>query len=225
MAAAKGSKAQRAYTSIRERIASQELRPGDRLVLAGLADELEMSVVPVREAIRKLEAEGVVVFETNVGARVARINRERYLNTMQALAIVEGAATALSAPHLGSGRLEAARGFNAELEQLLGAFDGAEYVRLNQAFHEQLYRDCPNEELINHIEEEREKLAMVRDPDATFTAARARDSVQEHEHILQLIESGAPSFEIELAVREHRSATRDAALAHQAHQAEAEAAS
>jgi outer membrane cobalamin receptor len=63
-------------------------------VLAKIAEDLGVSVVPVREAIRRLEAEGLVKFERNVGATVAGIDPTEYLYTMQTLSIVEGAATA-----------------------------------------------------------------------------------------------------------------------------------
>ena len=77
--------------------------PGYRLVLAKIAEDLGVSVVPVREAIRRLEAEGLVKFERNVGATVSGIDPTEYLYTMQTLSIVEGAATALSAPLIDSG--------------------------------------------------------------------------------------------------------------------------
>ena len=54
------SKSQQAYRWVKERIANQEFTPGYRLVLGTIAGELDMSVVPVREAIRQLEAEGLV---------------------------------------------------------------------------------------------------------------------------------------------------------------------
>ncbi|MEL4441865.1 GntR family transcriptional regulator, partial [Shewanella algae] len=57
------SKSQQAYHWIKERIAAQEFTPGYRLVLGTIAGDLDMSVVPVREAIRQLEAEGLVTFE------------------------------------------------------------------------------------------------------------------------------------------------------------------
>ena len=94
------SKSQRAYQWIKERIARHEYTPGYRLVLGTIAGELDMSVVPVREAVRQLEAEGLVTFERNVGARVTLVDESEYVNTMQTLGIVEGAATALSAPLL-----------------------------------------------------------------------------------------------------------------------------
>ena len=92
------SKSQRAYRFLRERIDDGRYVPGYRLVLAQIASELDVSVVPVREAIRRLEAEGLVTFERNVGAQVALIKETEYLHTMQTLSLVEGAATALSAP-------------------------------------------------------------------------------------------------------------------------------
>ncbi|NUP75502.1 MAG: GntR family transcriptional regulator, partial [Sinomonas sp.] len=95
------SKSQLAYEWLHERIVSGSLAPGARLVLAQVAGELDVSVVPVREAVRRLEAEGLVTFEKNVGATVAGIDPVEYLYTMQTLSLVEGAATALSAPAVG----------------------------------------------------------------------------------------------------------------------------
>src|SRR5688500_10456065 len=85
------SKSQLAYDYLRDRIALHELSPGYRLVLQGIADELAMSVVPVREAIRRLEAEGLVTYERNVGARVAMVDEHGYVDALQARRLVEGA--------------------------------------------------------------------------------------------------------------------------------------
>ena len=105
-------KSEQAYRLIRERIESGRYVPGYRLVLAPIAAELGMSVVPVREAIRRLEAEELVTFETNVGAQVSLLKETEYLHTMQTLALVEGAATALAAPHVTGEQLERARAVN-----------------------------------------------------------------------------------------------------------------
>jgi DNA-binding GntR family transcriptional regulator len=59
-------------------------------VLGTIAGELGMSVVPVREAIRQLEAEGLVMFERNVGARVSMVDDTAYRFSMQSLSILEG---------------------------------------------------------------------------------------------------------------------------------------
>ena len=62
--------------------------PGYRLVLASIANDLDMSVVPVREAIRRLEAEGLVMVERNIGARVSMIDDSEYRHSMESLAIL-----------------------------------------------------------------------------------------------------------------------------------------
>jgi DNA-binding GntR family transcriptional regulator len=97
------SKSQLAYDWIKERITTGAYGSGYRLVLGAIAAELGISAVPVREAIRMLEAEGLVTFERNVGAQVAMVDEGEYVATMQVLSIVEGAATALSAPFGGAG--------------------------------------------------------------------------------------------------------------------------
>ena len=121
--AATRSKSQHAYHSLKERIAAEELTPGHRLVLASVANELGMSVVPVREAIRRLEAEGLVTFERNVGARVSMIDDSQYRHSMETLAILEGAATALAARHLTADDVRQARELNRRLVESLDDFD------------------------------------------------------------------------------------------------------
>jgi len=68
------SKHERAYAVIRQRILDGAYQPGHRLVIGTLAGELGISTVPVREAIRRLEAEGRVVYRHNAGARVTPVD-------------------------------------------------------------------------------------------------------------------------------------------------------
>ena len=68
------SKQERVYRTVRQRIVDGTLSPGSRLVADGLARELDVSPVPVREALRRLEAEGFVDYELNVGARVRTLD-------------------------------------------------------------------------------------------------------------------------------------------------------
>ncbi|HWE60713.1 MAG TPA: hydantoinase/oxoprolinase N-terminal domain-containing protein [Chloroflexota bacterium] len=74
------SKHERAYLLIRSRIGDGTYEPGERLVIDALAGELGISPVPVREAIRRLEAEGRVVYRHNAGARVAPGDARRGLH-------------------------------------------------------------------------------------------------------------------------------------------------
>lgn len=207
-----GSKSEVAYDWIRERIARHEYGPGYRLVLASIAAELDMSVVPVREAIRRLEAEHLVTFEKNVGARVSVVDEEAYVHTMQTLSLVEGYATRLAAPFVTEGDLAAASAINARMHALLDDFDAHLYTQLNQRFHAVLFDRCPNPHILDLVGRGWSRLAGLRDTSFALIPSRPRHSVEEHDHILDLIRTGTDADELELFTRNHRLRTLDAFL-------------
>lgn len=208
------SKSQQAYLVIKERITRHEYSPGCRLVLDRLASELDMSVVPVREAIRRLEAETLVTYEPNVGAHVSMVDDTQYRHSMEALSILEGAATALSAPLMTQEDIRKARGVNAQMSQTLDHFDPHTFTALNHQFHSMLFTRCPNPRLLDLVKAEWGRLGHLRDSTFSFVPGRACGSVQEHEQILRLIDGDAPPAEIESAARQHRAATLAAYLDH-----------
>ncbi|HWM35274.1 MAG TPA: GntR family transcriptional regulator [Pseudolysinimonas sp.] len=209
------SKSQQAYRWIKQRIDDGRFVPGYRLVLGAIAKELEVSVVPVREAIRLLEAEGLVTFERNVGAQVALLEETEYLNTMQTLALVEGAATALAAPAITPEQIVRARQINALMIECLEHFEPLRFTELNLEFHTVLFAECPNPHILDLVHRGWNRLKALRDSSFSFVPGRARQSVDEHEALLELLESGADPLDIELSARRHRLATLDAVLAHQ----------
>jgi len=209
------SKSQLAYHWIKQRIANGSYGSGYRLVLATIATELGVSAVPVREAIRMLEAEGLVTFERNVGAQVAMVDEAEYVTTMQVLSIVEGAATSLSAPFVSPGDLARARDINVQMTDTLAHFDPHRFTELNLAFHSVLFEGCPNAHLLDLVHRGWNRLAVLRDSTFSFVPGRAEESVREHEQLLELIARGAPAIELEFAARAHRMRTVEALLAYQ----------
>ncbi|MEL4319385.1 GntR family transcriptional regulator [Leifsonia sp. YIM 134122] len=209
------SKSQLAYRWVRERITNHEFTPGYRLVLGTIAGELNMSVVPVREAIRQLEAEGLVTFERNVGAHVSMVDDTQYRFSMQALSILEGTATALAARRLTADDVRRARQINELMIGRLDEFEPRAFTSLNQQFHSVLFAKCANPRMLELVESEWARLGHLRDSTFSFVPGRAQESVREHENILVLIETGAPLGEIEKMARRHRSATLDAYMIHE----------
>lgn len=208
------SKSEQAYRLVRSRIDSGQYVPGYRLVLAPIAGELGMSVVPVREAIRRLEAEQLVTFERNIGAQVALVKETEYLHTMQTLALVEGAATALAAPQVTAEQIQRARDINETMRETLNAFDPQRFTELNLKFHSVLFESCPNPHILDLVHRGWNRMKVLRNSSFSFVPGRAQESVDEHETILKLIEDRAPAHEIEAAARAHRTATLDAVLAY-----------
>lgn len=206
------SKVDQAYRWIKERIKNGEYTPGFRLVLATIAEQLDVSVVPVREAIRQLEAEGLVTFERNVGASVTMVDDVQYRISMQPLGILEAAATGLASRYLTEADLGQARLLNMQMADCLTRFNAQEFTCLNHQFHRVLYAKCPNARLCELADQEWERLSHIRASSFSQIPERAHESVREHEHILELLAENAPPDEIEQAVRQHRNATLEAFL-------------
>ena len=201
------SKSQQAYSWISEKIRTREYEPGYRLVLATIADDLGVSVVPVREAIRQLEAEGMVTYERNVGASVTTHNREAYYESMDIVATVEANATAQSAPHLDAEDLARAREINQRMRELDIHHDPEEFTQLNKEFHSVLFSKCPNERLKNLVMDQWKQLEYHRVSTFRYVPERAQESTREHEQLVSLIEAGAEPAYIEKVARQHRLST------------------
>lgn len=207
------NKAQRVYRTIRDRVVSGEYSPGYRLVLSRLAQEFDVSPVPVREAVRRLEAQGLVDHTRNVGFEVTGVDPARYSEAMETLAILEGAATALSAPHLDTETLARARAVNERMRGIEGALEPVRFTELNLDFHTLLSSACPNAHLLEMLAAEWINLRRVRRSSFTYVPDRSSASVREHDEIIALVENGAPADEIERLVRVHTLRTRDGVIA------------
>lgn len=201
------SKVQHAYDWLSGQISARRFGPGHRLVLSQIAEELGISVVPVREALRRLQAEGLVTYEPNIGATVAMPDAGEYADVMEGLSYVEGITTALSAPHLTADDLDQAQAINAQMRGLvatLEAFDPARFTRLNSEFHVVLYARCPNRWLRAAVERAWSRLDALRESTFSFIPVRATASVKEHDQILQAIRDGLPFDDLERLARDHR---------------------
>ncbi|MCZ9310048.1 GntR family transcriptional regulator [Corynebacterium uberis] len=201
------TKTQRAYNYLRGKILDHSYAPGHRLVLSTIAETLDVSVIPVREAIRQLEAENLVSFERNVGAKVTMVESNEYFDVMETVALLESRATALAAPLIRDTDISTARELNEKMERALSDEDGFEpatFTQLNKKFHETLFLPCPNERLIDLIYAEWQRLDYLRESIFSFIPERARESVVEHEMLLRLIEGHCDAAWIESYARDHR---------------------
>lgn len=200
------SKSETVYRELRQRITAGRYNAGFRLVLDQIAREFGVSPVPVREALRRLEAERLVTFTRNVGAEVAAVDLDDYADAMQVLALLEGAATATSAPLLTPAQVGEAEAINRRMRALADSpgFDPREFSDLNQQFHVVLCQCCPNEHLARLWAEVGERVTLIRRNVFPFEPVRSTTSVDEHDGILALIKAGAPASEIEASARKHK---------------------
>jgi DNA-binding GntR family transcriptional regulator len=198
------SKLERTYSLLRARIIEGVYSPGHRLVIDALARELKVSQMPVREAIRRLEAEGWVTYQRNQGFQVAPIDAASWTEATATLAVLEGYATALAAPHVTGEDIARMGELNALMLEAIEQLDVLAISRHNQAFHQVLYDRCPNGHLRRELQTIQERLNTLRSSIFMFIPTRGRASLAEHEELVRRIEQGADPLEIEMLAREHK---------------------
>lgn len=213
------TKQERVYRVVRERILSGTYGPGYRVVIDALAGEFGVSALPVREAIRRLEAEGLVIFRPNAGAHVAPADPGLFDEEMTVLAVLEGYATALAAGKLTKGDIKRLRTLTDSMVEAIERLDPLSFGRLNQEFHAVIYERCPNSALVDLLRDVARRLDAIRRTVFVQIPYRGAESVAEHRRLISLIAGGAAPTEIEAAAREHKLNTvasfRDWQSAHQ----------
>ena len=199
------NKQERTYTVLRDRIHSGAFGPKARLNIDALARELGVSAIPVREALRRLEAEGWVKFQPNVGAIVAPVDTTTWEQEMTAVAILEGAATADAAGHLRPADLSRIRRIAAEMAELAagGAPDPVRFSRLNRRLHAAITVRCANGYLLELLDQTNTRLDRIRETMFSYLPERSAEAVGEHTRLIALLESGTPG-EIEQYARWHK---------------------
>ncbi|MDQ0340778.1 DNA-binding GntR family transcriptional regulator [Caldalkalibacillus uzonensis] len=125
---------------LREAILKGDFQPGERLVQDELAQELGVSRMPVREALRQLESEGLVVLEPHKGAIVKMLSLHEVEEIYTLRAMLESLALEKSIPLLTTEDI-------AELEHLLHKMEGGkdnahQFIEANMQFHRLLFKGC-----------------------------------------------------------------------------------
>jgi len=184
--------------AIRERILSGEFPPGERLVEARLSDELGVSRMPVREALRALAAEGMVTIEPRRGATVTTFSDEQVREIVEVRATLEALNAKLAAKRHDKQQL-------ARLEQIVAAgakvADGADVTKLhedNATFHEALASAADNSVLRDLVRSLRERTALIFAP---HSRKRARENWEEHAAIVRAVVAGDAELAALLAAR------------------------
>lgn len=146
------TKGEAAYTALREAILDGRLAPGSRLTLQQLADDLGMSLTPVREALRLLETQGLVTHDPHRGSRVASMTREGVAEVFELRQVLEPLACEMAARRADDAQL-------ASIADAMRAFDEAvaqdrrdELPALNATLHRRIYEAAGSPYLLEFID-------------------------------------------------------------------------
>lgn len=201
------TKSEYAYQELRRRILDGDFRPGQRLLLRPVADELGLSVMPVRDAMRMLERDGLVTTQSHRGATVSPLSSSAIIDAISIRMWLEVLAVRQAVPlHTDHTTAEIEALFR-EADRVLAEGDGLAYAEANRRLHEAIERPAPAP-LRSMITDTWERLWEARRRLSLFSLLPdSRASAQrEHRELVAAVEAG--SVDVAGAVMErHREST------------------
>ncbi len=178
------------YEELRNLILSGEIKPGTRMMEIELADSMGVSRTPIREAIRKLEKEGLVTIEPRKGAYVSTISMNDIVNILQIRGTLEGLAATLAATRIKEIELmklkEASQAFDRAVEE----GNTKEMISNDTLFHHIIVEASGNDLLIKMVTDLQEIVLRFRYL-YYKDFKRAEKMPPEHANILRAIETGS----------------------------------
>lgn len=176
---------QSAYRRLLDEIRAGVLQPGARLRETDLAERLGLSRTPVREAIRQLEMDGLVVHLPRQGATVRSLDYSEIVELYEMRAVLEGTAARLAARAALDLELRELLALNAELA---AAPAGPQAQDLNRQFHRTLLDTARNRFLLKAISA-MQKTMLILGPTTLADPARAEAAVGEHAAVLAALQA------------------------------------
>jgi DNA-binding GntR family transcriptional regulator len=176
-----------ATTLILDAIEAGTLRPGDRLVESELADRLGVSRTPVREALQRLETQGMLTRDGR-SLMVASLDHNQLAELYAVRTTLEGLAARLAARHATPEEVRVLDRMVADDRALVGG-DPRVLARANKRFHKQIHLASHNRFLVQQLDLVHRSMALMA---TTSLAAEGRDgtAVAEHAQIVAAIASG-----------------------------------
>src|SRR5699024_7905830 len=150
------------FNTLRQAIITGEFAPGERLMEIALANRLGVSRTPVREAIRKLELEGLVVMIPRKGAEVAKITEKDLRDVLEVRSSLEELAAELAAERMNDEVKEKLEKALKEFEEAIESDDNAAIADSDVDFHDVIFEATGNARLIQIINNLREQMYRYR---------------------------------------------------------------
>lgn len=201
---------ERVYTRLKARILSGELGPGERLTEEHLAEQLEASRTPVREALHKLASEGLIRALPTRGFRVSGDSREEMEEVFELRAVLEAYALRLACERISPEDLETLQGFIQQAEEAYGREDIDGVFHWNTLFHDTLNDLVSHKPRLHQLIADLRKYVLRYRKDTLHYLAGARRSIDGHRKIMLALRLRDPEV-LEKIMREHvREAMEDA---------------
>lgn len=189
------------FNTLRQAILKGELEPGERLMEIQLADRLGVSRTPIREAIRKLELEGLVLMIPRKGAEVAKISEKNLRDVLEVRRSLEELAIELACQRMAEEDLEELEKAQESFRLAVEAGDSMTIAETDEHYHDIIYNGTGNARLVQILNNLREQMYRYR-LEYIKDAEKRQILLIEHSRILKSIKARHVA-EAKIAIREH----------------------
>ena len=172
------------FHTLRRGIMQGDLKPGERLMEIKLANRLGVSRTPIREAIRMLELEGLVVMIPRKGAQVAEITEKDLKDVLEVRMGLEDLAVKFACQRITDEQLDSLALASRKFEEAVRKEDLTELAQADVDFHELIYQATGNERLVQLLNNIREQMYRYRVEYLKDEEIRG-SLVQEHDALLE----------------------------------------
>ena len=150
------------FNTLRQAILRGELKPGERLMEIQLANKLGVSMTPIREAIRKLELEGLVLMIPRKGAEVADISEKSLRDVLEVREALEELAVQLACDKITKEEIEDLKKAAEDFKKILKSRDITEIAEADVRFHDIIFMATDNQKLVQLLNNLREQMYRFR---------------------------------------------------------------
>lgn len=176
-----------AYDKVMDSLRSGVFRPGDRLREEDVGDRLNLSRTPVREALRRLEAEGIIEHRPRQGAVIRQLAHAEVVELYEMRIVLERTAAEMAAKHGADAEFDTLDDLNQKIADERD--NPAIAAAINQEFHTGLYLACRNRFLLEAARSLNNSLLLLGP--TTFTdEARIDIVVRQHQAIIAALRDG-----------------------------------
>ena len=181
------SQGELAYAKLHDAIRAGVFRPGDRLRETDVAARLSLSRTPVREALRKLEADGIVEHRARIGAVIRTLSHGEVIELYEMRAVLERTAAEMAARHASPAELDELDALNQDIAQAVD--DPARAAAINQSFHRCICLATRNRFLLEAARALNNALLLLG-PTTLADEARIRTVCAQHQAIIDALRAG-----------------------------------
>jgi DNA-binding GntR family transcriptional regulator len=180
-----GDRGTEAYARLKASIRAGELQAGDRLVEKDVTERLGMSRTPVREALQRLESEGLLTYEPRRGLTVTRPSHQMIMELYSMREALEAKAASLAAQHASDIEIATLAGLVADESRFFD--DPARLSEINQRFHGMMHLAAHNRYLLRSLQTMNDTMTLL--PTMLGNPERAREAHDEHLAIVKAIQA------------------------------------